>query len=256
MNNINPIFEALNNVDDNVITKTLPKKKKVSLPIVFTSVAAAAVLFMTGFSTVRRSEARFGKLGTLTVDLDPYTPEGITIPTEEELIEMGAVPDEDCRPGSQYVVHALPSEVLEKFNLDIVNDNFTERIFEDRPNEDIMLGFYRSINDPQSVYFDYTLTDKNLNADVRFSLRCVNTYEGSLGFEFQGDVNHEMVTLNDGSKAIIYSYKMHEDIGVYEPRAIFSYNGIVYELNFWVNGPIRDFSFDDMKQVLSDLGVL
>lgn len=243
MNKINPLFEAMSTIDDNMVARSLPKKKKISLPITFTAAAAVAVLVLMGNAIVFRSEARFGN--GIVIDYNISKQTDMTVPTEEELLEMGAVPDKDSDIHTLYNIKALPSQVFEKFNLDIlINDNFIEK-----PSVDIQ--FFSSINDPKTVCFSYLLTDKALDADVLFSIMCRSDEYGYSSYYQGKPAEHKVYTLKDGSKALVWKWSE-----VYKSNAAFSYGGNVYELEFRHNGFVRDFTIDDMEQVLKDLSVL
>lgn len=243
MNKINPLFEAMSNIDDNMVAGALPKKKKISLPITFTAAAAVAVLLLMGNAIAFRSEVRLGNGVVIDYNISKQT--DMIVPTEEELLEMGAVPDKDSDMHTLYNIKALPSQIFEKFNLDIlINDNFIEK-----PSVDIW--FFSSIDDPKTIRFSYLLTDKALDSDVLFSIMCRSDEYGYSSYNQGKPAEDKVYTLKDGSKALVWKWS-----DVDKSYAAFSYGGNVYELEFWHKGLERDFTIDDMEQVLKDLGVL
>lgn len=252
MNKINPLFEAMSSIDDNIVTNARrPRKRPTAL--IFT-VVAASVLLLTGAAVVARSAARLSN-GSL-VDYNFYAQKGMVFPSPNELREMGAVNDTEA--DGLYNINALPSEVFEKFNLDIpVNKNFAYS------PADIKMWLSEFDDGTKEVEFNYLLTDKAMNVKIQFSVTATDGEAPSFDFEIRGTerAKTKFVTLKDGSEALIFQ-RIQKIAGMEDladdPGAEFSYNGIIYSLSIRSDLSNNDdaYTVDDMEQVLKDLGVL
>lgn len=260
MNKLNPLFEAMNDMDDNAVSEAV-KAKRHPIRIKAMLIAAAAVItsLMVGFTY--RTMTSPGAWG-VKLNGDPlfenynvlFPQEDIRLPTRDEMLEWGAEEYGDISQG-MYVFRkdGLPSELFEMFNIHpLINDNFTEEITQ--------LSVNALLHNPESAHsaiFSYTLTHKQTDLSVNFSLdcfygNCKNCDNGGYsGYQIDNSnrerVNYEVVELNDGSKAMLTDYEFGDGR---QATANFVYNGILYNLD-------ADGTYiDGMKQILTDLGVL
>ncbi len=250
MKQINPIFEALSNVDERHIPITKAKKHSKKLKIALISAAAAAALaLIVGFASSSGGQHRFAFNANGSIDHGFYldlTPQEFNVP-ERFKANLGDHAYFGCES-------VLPTELFQEFGITpLINDNFID-------TKDVKLSRTDLLNNKSTwepliridyfngsatdVEFDYFLYDKNLGENIRFTaLYVVNPdkleYSNHMGLQSEA----EIVTLNNGSLCMIS-----------DEVAVFSYNGVSYELTF------DDFSkphtIDTVKQVLTDLGVL
>lgn len=241
MSKLNPVFTALTDIDDSIITGAKKSRKK---PIAIVLVAAAAVMALVGFRTAFR-------YGVSVNDKDVFdyhlTVQSMTIPTHDEMEALGAV--NQHKSEYSYEWKTLPSTLFKTFGVSpLMNDNFSE-------TECDNFVWVNCTNDgaAANTSLNYELTDKALDKTVKFQIFCMNK-EGaglheSLSATDAEKEKMETLTLADGSKAIIFE----DFLGGYNfwvSHAKFNYDGIAYSLY------LRDGNNEDMKQVLSDLGVL
>lgn len=265
MNKLNPLFEAMNDMDDNVVSEAVKAKKhSIRTKALLVAAVVAVTALIVGFT--RRSMAIPGNL-EVKVDRDTvFVNEGVILvqmgmrlPTEDEMLEWGAEERGDISKNS-YFFHkdGLPGELLEMFNVHpLINDNFTE---ETTPI-DVSVHLITP-ESPLFAHFYYQLTHKQTGLPVDFSISCSYEIYGDygdydLGTEFNLQTSGreseriEIIDLNDGSNAILWE-DTNVDAGTFSEwaDAHFVYNGIQYRL--CVNGT----DIDGMKQILADLGVL
>lgn len=215
-------------------------------PLIIAAAVVAVVSVAVGFTTVWRDEIRTDD--GIILDYNYAIQEGMRVVPESELVQMGAVYSErDER--EYYTINALPSEVFGWFNVNpLMNDKFTES------KSDIMIH-YNNLNtdgskgSTASVFFSYSLVnittglEVGLQADARF------LEEAGISTKFHGnDDTREVLTLNDGSKALVYHLNSEED-GI-EYYGTFSYGGIVYY--FCVAGA----DDNSIKQIFADFGIM
>lgn len=166
---------------------------------------------------------------------------------DNEMNALGAV--NQHKSEYTYEWKTLPSSLFKTFGISpIMNDFFSEE-----ECENFVWVNYTIDGIPANTTIDYELTSKNLNKAVKFQIFCMNKEGAGLNTSLIASAadedKMETLTLKDESKAIIC-----EDFlggyNIYVSSANFSYDGIAYSLT------IRDGNNNDMKQVLTDLGVL
>ncbi len=262
MNKTNPIFEAMNELNENYAAEAVvpgKSKMKKSLKIALIAVAAAALALLVGFtaSTVSgRHRFRFyqEKSAAHAFDLK-LTAYKINVP--EEFIPQ------DGQHHFSDSVDTPPSELFEMFGLTLpINDKFTE-INSKKTTIDVGI-----LGDNIEIEFDYTLYNKTIGSEVYFGTRYFSktnnlTYRSNLGL-LPGEPS-EVITLNDGSLCMVtgslavfsldgahcqlelpYDYEIPGNVGQLPDKEQYR---IVDEMIEAMPG------IDTVKQVLSDLGI-
>lgn len=253
MNKIDPLFEAMSNIDDNIVSNAIREKRKRPIALMIAA-AAAAVTLLTGYTV------HTFKTGTRGVNVgdehqfyhDIKLQNALTIPTKDELLQMGAVEKidgayEDGFYGFDFN-DTLPSDVFKIFNAApfTINNNFIEE-----PSRVSVSGWSNKTgNDLGFVVFRYMLTHKSSGITLEFKTNYIidevaipNVY-----YEFKEDM-FEIIELSNGSEAMVA--EEHVGDNVYA-CADFSYNGTIYR----ISSLFSNMDMDEMKQVLADLGVL
>lgn len=260
MNKINPIFEALNGVDDRHIPVTQEKRSTKSLKIVLIAAAAAALALMVGFTTAAvRGRHRFGfyqeNSAGHAFDLK-LTARELTVP-KEFMPQDGYYQSFDS-------VDMPPNELFEMFGLMLpINDKFTE-INSKKTTIDIGI-----VDDNIEIEFNYTLYNKTIGGNVYFRTIYFSkidnlTYQSNQGL-LPGEPT-EIITLNDGSLCMVtgsmavfsldgahcefvlpYDYEIPENYGQLSNKEQYRIVGEMIEAMPGI---------DTVKQVLADLGVL
>ena len=249
-NKINPLLDAMSEIDDNIITDTKKRPKK--LPIVIA--VAAALMLLTGATVVYNRYP-----GSMTINEKPMFEynyaimKDVTPLTREEMLAMGAeiVRDEGF---TEFNLIALPNDIFTAFNMPSrINENFIE--------EETKIKVWYSYRTPEEILgidLRFSLVDKNNGKKVDLYVNCTRSEEyvlGGLGIFSLHDVDgkthyedfdKELLTLNDGSQALVYKWGPDE-----EWYATFAYDGLVY-----TDVSVKSSKYDDIIQVLSDLGVL
>lgn len=239
MSRLNPVFTAISDIDDSIILNA-KKPRKRPIAIAF---AAAAVLTLVGFTIANRYSVSVNGEDAFDYRL---TVQSVTIPTVEEMEELGTVTQMN-RLSTLW--NTLPSNVFKAFGISpLMNDKFSE---EECDNN---IQVFPSIEgDPESILIFYKLTDKTLDKEVWFDISLMLKDGAGTNTDFivndPDKTNIETITLNDGSSCIIVR-RYPDDKNSRRTGADFSYNGIAYSLH------IQGGTNEDMKQVLSDLGVL
>ncbi|MDE6733084.1 MAG: hypothetical protein K2J77_09450 [Oscillospiraceae bacterium] len=240
MSRLNPVFTAITDIDDSIVLNA-KKSRKRPLAIVL---AAAAILTLVGFTIANR-------YGVSVNDKDAFdyrlTVQSLTIPTHEEMEALGAV--NEHKSEYSYEWNTLPSTVFKTFGISpIMNDNFSES-----ECDSIIWANYSSDGTLANATFNYELTDKALDKTVKFRIFCMTKEGAGLSTNLiASDTDKErmeMITLNDGSAGVVFESFLG-GLNIPVSHAEFSYNGIAYSLY------LRDGTNEDMKQVLSDFGVL
>lgn len=236
MNKINPIFEALSNVDERHVPVTKTKRPAKKLMIVL---AAAAIMLLTGFTTAAVLGSHVFSFSTggsaeKAFDLNLRSRE-FTIPEE-----FSPAPGENYFKGSTEIP---PSELFERFGITpLINDNFTEI-----PGEKTMVEV-DAYGAPEP-WFHYTLYNKALERNVTFDVEYFSeteklTYHSRVGL-FPGEPN-EIITLNDGSACMVSGW-----------IAVFSYDGAKWELrlpfDFEVPDNYSQMSEDEQRVVIKQM---
>lgn len=230
MTNLNPLFDAMNNIDDSVITNAeKSNKKSIFLRVGIIAAAAAMLVLGVGFAAEITGVFGTGK-DTFTLGND------LTIQFNIQYHEI-TIPDEfkarddyfDCyRPENM-----KPSEMFAKFGVSpLMNDNFLESC----DNLEVIMLI------PTEIDFSYLLQDKKLGNEV-YIKAIYHTVENMTrdGHTDDEDPHPEVVTLNDGSSCIVTSN-----------MATFAYDGVYYHISIYG----EEKSHDVTKQILADLGIL
>ncbi len=250
MKQINPIFEALSSVDERHIPVTQTKRPSKKLKIALISAAAAAALALAvGFVSSSGGQHRFAFSTNGSMDRGFYldlAPQEFTVP-ERFKANLGDAAYFGCE-------ETLPTELFREFDITpLMNDNFTDTkdvktsrtdLLNNKSTWEPLIRIDYFNGSATEAKFDYFLYDKNLGENIRFTALYVVNPDKLDYSKHMGLLNEaEIVTLNDGSLCMI-----SEDV------AVFSYNGVSYELTF------DDFSkphtISTVKQVLTDLEVL
>ncbi len=251
MTKINPLFEALGNIDDeiaaNAIKTAEQRKRKKPLKIILISAAAAAALAVTlivGFVIVGTGVHKItysvrGEQREIVLELTPYE---LTIP-EEVTLPLSV---DDPHYGSENFDTAR--EMFDKLGIEpFMNENF--ELSGNYARFDIFQLGNPSLGILETE-LTYWLFDKNLGKDVSFSATYYSETKhcgSELAYPPLDGEKYEVLTLNDGSQCLV-TYR----------QAGFAYDGIRF--NFSLDkefSPDKETSdINDMKQVLADLGVL
>lgn len=229
---LNPLFDAMNHFDDNIIVNAQKTSKKPMLLRVGIIAAAVAILTL-GVGFAAKVTGVFGD-GKDTVGINSHElavqfnlkSHKITIPEEFKMRYDGF--DNYCPENMK------PSELFAKFGVSpLLNDNFAEDVRNN--NLSVTMTDF-------NIEFAYIVRDKKLNAEVyiRACYDVVENISGNRNYEDK-DPNPEVVTLNDGSFCIVTS-----------SSARFAYDGVFYHISNYG----EEQSHDEVKQILIDLGVL
>lgn len=240
MTKINPILDAMSEIDDNIITNTNHSKRPKKLPIVIA--VAAALMLLMGAAVISISEVTINNKHL--IDYNFTVQENVNTEPRRELLEMGAT-SQAFSMGQSYELTALPSEVFELLNLHpLMNDNFTEK---ESKVHITLLKFGNPIEFGQ-LEMIYSLTDKETDVEMLFQIRCKLVEETEASSDYQNLKEYKLLELNDGSKALIYGHAIMEGEGFW--HGTFSYGGIIYDFSTSYT------DYDSFIQTLTDLGVL
>lgn len=219
MTKLNPLIEAMDNIDDNIIINTQNiKRETIRLKKTLIAAAVAAVLFTVGFAAVRRNEVRLEDGRTLDIQLE---------------VQENAVVPAGFGNGCYNIP---PSKVFEMYNIyPLLNDNFTEPASTKvHCNSDF-------------VQFVYEPVYKENGAAVWISAEAALSEEASVNMRYNGDWGKyafEFISLNNDSKALIVQHH----------TAYFTYNGIFYQVT---QLSIPDGEHDhNIEKILNGLDVL
>lgn len=258
--NINPIPEAVGELDNTVLESTFGKKKKRPALMIASAVAAAAVgaSLLAGSTHVYRMPVYYKGEGVFAVVKTTH-PDAV-IPTIEELTEMGAYDFDPRSKNGEYTcfIKRGSTEVIERYNLPpLISDNFSDIVTPDDLPEDIELRYLtyftyeednqkvlpgtRIIVRDNYVHFDYFLLDKlnGVPVFVKASYTIHTIYDFGWA-SFNGD-DCRVVDLNSGEKAMISGLKD-------STTAYFGYRGVDYRI-------MGKIDVDGMEQVMRDLGI-
>lgn len=262
MNELNPILDALNDIDTRYIIEPKRRKRPIALII---AAAAAALMLMTGFTVVvasgspgvnvrhiRRTDHGPDLRYDHQFSYNITDKKDINMPTKDELLKMGGVFDGiENSIYSYYFEDALPSNILKLYNAELItlgNDNFIEQPCKIWVSS---LG-YNGIGQCEYLDFDYELTHKKSGVVLRFSCYVsINDFDPIVTHETDETFDKEIIPLNDGSMCLILEQYMEKNAGSYSD-ADFSYDGIIYRVKSMSNNVDKE----QMKEILSDLGVL
>lgn len=258
MTKLNPILDAMSNIDDNIVTNTKKRKKR---PLLIAVAVAAALMLLMGAAVVNEylSTKDISVNGESLFELNYWKQENVNFLTRGEFLDMGAAVTEDSGRYIRHELETLPSEVFQIHNIpSLINDNFIEE------SSTVKVGYFYVPDEevtettvPEMVKLEFPLTDKTNGAQIKLDVLCMlkDDVNYSIGIiSVVGDnrvskyqkVDYELLTLNDGSQAVIYPF------GGDEVCANFTYKGIVYDLS--IDDEAQDIG--RMRQVLLDLGVL
>lgn len=224
-NKINPLLEAMDNIDDNIIFSAQNiKKRHTHLKKTLIAAAAAAVLFAVGFTAAQRSEIRLKDGRTLDIQLEVQ---------EDAVVPAGF----DNRNGKHNIP---PSRIFEMFNVSLLlNGNFIEPASTE-------LYFAYSDGKVDRVQFVYEPVFKSggqtvwISAEVAFSEKA----SANISYGDFGENAFRFIPLNNGSKALIFQ----------KHTAEFTYNGVFYHI---VELSLPDGEYDhNIESILEGLGIL
>lgn len=234
MNNINPILDAMSEIDDNIIANTNIKRSK-KRPLLIAVAAAAVLTVIMGAAVVSRSHVTINKSHLL--DYTFTVQENVNTEPFEQLREMGAKLD-----GSLYDLTARPSEVFELLNIHpLINDNFTD---EECDMAVMFLRFGEPVETRQ-LMVRYDLIDKKTNVKLMLETSHKLVEDTAKSSEYVQVKKYKLLDLNDGSKALVYS---GDEYGPW--IGSFSYNGIIYDFHTSYT------DYDTFLQTFDHLGIL
>lgn len=256
MTKLNPLIEAMGDIDDALVERSqTDAKKPIKLRTVFIAIAAA-VLLMGAASVYNRYPRSMTVNGEPMFEYNYAIMESVSSLSREQMLAMGAEIIQDDGNFTEYSITALPSEIFTAFKMPSrINDNFIEE------EAEIKISCSYKSEQPEEVAaisLQFSLIDNNNGKSVDFEVDCTRTEEhvlGGLGIvslhqvgykTHHEDVDKELLTLNDGSQAIVY--KWGPDKKWY---ASFAYDGLVY-----TDVSVNSSDYDDIITVLTDLGVL
>lgn len=256
MNKINPLFEAMNEIDDNIITEAVKvKKRPIRMKALLIAAAVTAAALFAGFSYVEKCGVYIGDNFIFGYDL--YAQDGMLLPSAEEMTRWGAAELGDASQGIYEIPNigyhyyfkksTVPSDLFEMFNIHpIINDNFTEEITDVYANA--WLNTTGENIQAQSIMFTYKLTDKETGVPVQFDITCFYTNSiqepGHTTTYHPHDSSHyEKIKLNNGSYAIVNDCEWGDGM---QSTAHFIYNGSPYYLT-------ADIDVEGMKGILDRL---
>lgn len=240
-NKINPLLDAISEIDDNIITNTKKTKKR---PLLIAAVAAAASLaVIMGAAVVNKTPLTVNNEHVMDYNLTVQ--KNVNTDPHEQLLEMGAT-NSRYSWGQVYELTARPSEVFEVLNIQpLMNDCFADEATE------IVVRFNNFRDTVGYLDVRYCLTDKKTDVEMSFTLSCTLVKGANLGIGYEGEgiKEYELLDLNDGSKAMFYG------IGVTGSQestwyGSFCYDGIIYHFSTNVTG------YDAFMQTIDDLGIL
>lgn len=238
------LYEAISNIDKDIAANAIKgeekRKSKKPLRITLIAVAAAAAISLIAGAAMPRSKS-YGKLEVFygnTKDDVVYlypTPQKFIVPEGLEFVDGVGCGQLETLDEVREILGVTP----------ILNDNFViSGIDSEYPRHiDYSVWNYPDTNITNALMIDYYPFSKSLNKDIHI-MTLYNT-----DIDFIGDrpnPNHkyedvEILTLNDGSQCVLKDH-----------IAQFVFDGVSYSVQSF---HIEPLSNDDMKQVLSDLGV-
>ena len=245
-NTLDPIFEAIGGIDDDIAAEALKAAERKRKPIKLIVLGAiAAALIAMGCSAAVRSSMKFDD--NPVMEFNYYAQTEAHILTAEELESLGAVQDE--RASDYYTINTLPSELFAHYNITplISSEHFREK---EAPITVILA--------PRQGILRYAFTDIESGKQINFQSEFYN--EGELSFDIGYQVlgegsaadifsHHEFIKLADGSEAFVADRYLH-GYEIYTAEAVLCHNGIAYRIN------ARDTDINAMKRILEKLGAL
>lgn len=248
MNKLNPLFEAVSNIDDNIASAAIKEKRRKPIALMIAAAALISTIALTSVMGAKSHDSLTADTPGVNVDyvhlfnFNLVDKKDLNILTKDELREIGAIERGSFEQGiyTFLLENALPSDILKMYNADPItfgNDNFTEE-----PSDVYVHGM---MFDPDNfefkdLRFSYKLIHKKTNTKLAIDyLYSIDDFQ--LVWSTGKIDDYEVIVLNDGSKAMVNSY-----------GAIMSYNGAVIDVNSYH----KEVGIDGMKQILADLGVL
>lgn len=266
INKLNPLLEAMNDIDDAIISDCAPAEKKRAKylkPMMIAAAAAvAALVTFVGFEQSYKGDGR----NILKIHYEGKTVQSFYYNLKTWDINIPEQYQTHDKWGNlicfKRLTGTLPSELFEQFGVSpLMNDNFSEDLdyewrfdtygYNDNMEHMIDVSDYGypilTMND-RHVEFEYRLLDKNAQKIVSLHATYPTSDEfnigGSVGINDETD--YEIIKLKDGSKCYVD-----------EMDAYFSYEGVLYRLYMYDSDSDNDIlSVSLTKQVLKDLGVL
>ena len=241
MNKINPIFEALSNVDDRHIPVAQEKRTAKRFKTALKAAAlAAAITTLAGFTTAAvRGQYNFSfykeNSAEHTFELN-ITSQEFTVP-EEFMPRSGAPIFSDS-------LDVQPHELFERFGIaPPINDNFTEA--EDkRASVEV-----HDHDDALEVRFQYVLYNKTIGNNVQFTADYFSKTENMTCHISRGLLPgepSEVITLNDGSLCMVT-----------KSEAVFAHNGVYFEIEIPYDHEIPinvdQMPIDEQYQVVAEI---
>lgn len=266
--NINAILEAVGELDNSVLENVFKQKRKKPMALIVVA-AAAAVSLLVGFTVAYKNIVKVN--GEDLFEYKVKIHDEVTLPSIEELTELGATDINEHAPGTyDYRISGIdPRDLIQKYNLTLLgNENFSRADLGNYSTPDYEADEYRRLwlsrtsvtvaDDYHAdgmygsyVGFIYWLVDDRMNIPVNFRTFCVtDKYNASFAQSFTStkpdgsDV--EVVDLNNNEKALI-SQTDYDD-GDITSLATFTYDGVVYYVHARTD-------INGMKQIFSDLGI-
>lgn len=252
INNINPILEAVGELDNTVLENTFKQRKKKPIALIVIA-AAAAVSLLVGFGAAVRSGIEFD--GREHMSFNYFAQPQAHIPSAEELYALGTEVREirsiDEYGDGELLLTADLSEISKLLNTELLT-----------APEHFVTGGKMHLIEGNDVIVDisghgtaarieYVLTDKETLAPVYIEARLFTSGSSTFGRDYytlngKGEDTfnfYEKVMLADGSEAFVgerYSNAC---------EALFCVNGVGYAIE------VRKIHIDEMKQILKKLGI-
>lgn len=259
MNNINPIFEALGDVNERHVPVTEEKRSSKKLKIALISmISAAALTLIVGAASRANSTFLFGYNDEYGhgFTLDLYSNE-YTVPEECE-----------PEPGKTFFAGSMDmpaSELVKKFGLPmLMNENFSDIEAKKEYEKPFVIVSSGSSPADNSASFGYYLHDNIIDKRVRFYPTYYLNTDG-MELKHYNDLSdgeaYEIIRLNNGSLCLVTEWDAH-----------FCYYGAQFLITLPDDRPegYEDWTFDEqaawlseqpspgmdtVKQVLTDLGI-
>lgn len=262
MTNLNPLFDAMNNIDDSIITNAEKTNKKpvfLSAGIIAAALAlVVGIRYFGGRSGITYVAPSFGESKTSSTNDSVYDQNNkyvfevngedyyFNVYSQNIIIPDSFMPDDIGKGQCFFDVQMRPTEIFAEFGVHpLMNDNFTDSKNEPGWIKNATTGeeFYYnggpsvSVSD-NYIWFNYYLYNKTINKNIDFNVDYFTDFVSG-----SGKASGEIVYLKDGSVGIIS-----------RNTAMFAYQGAMYSV-----GVCGEYSYDDndyIKIVLADLGVL
>lgn len=242
MNKINPIFEALSDVDERHVPFTQEKRPAKKLKIALVVAAAAAVALLAGFTTAvvkGKHVFSFNKGNSIEQEfnLDLKSRE-LTVPDEFKPQNGEAIFYDS--------VDLTPRELFEKFGITPpMNDNFSD-VSDEKPTVEVGI-----VDEFTDVKLQYVLYNKAVDKNVHFTAQYYSNAENmtlTARYGLLPGEPSEVVTLNNGASCMVTAC-----------RAVFSYDGARYELflpdDYEVEIPRNygEMTEDEQRKIIAEL---